>query len=134
MAQIKRRTFVSGAVGAAGITSLGWCAGPARASGSEDVVLVSSGRPTVSLKWWGGEPAKFAAEELRDYLEAMTGVRVRVHPARLLGTAPDHALHGVVARPGAPATRCPRTGSPRRMPSWPTPAETPTPWWPRTTG
>ena len=101
MAQIKRRTFVSGAVGAAGITSLGWGAGPARASGSEDVVLVSSGRPTVSLKWWGGEPAKFAAEELRDYLEAMTGVRVRVHPARLLGAAPDHALHGVVARPGA---------------------------------
>ncbi|WP_405682020.1 DUF4838 domain-containing protein [Streptomyces sp. NBC_00057] len=76
---------------------------PARAAddiGSEAAFrLVRNGRGKATVLWWGGATARFAASELADYVERMSGSRLQVLRAR--PEQPQTATSGVLVLPGS---------------------------------
>jgi hypothetical protein len=67
------------------------------------VALVEDGAPAATLRWWSGddEPvAEFAAGELREYCEAMSGADLPVEATGALDHRPENAPSAVVAGDG----------------------------------
>ncbi|MCX4790507.1 MULTISPECIES: DUF4838 domain-containing protein [unclassified Streptomyces] len=61
--------------------------------------LVHNGRGKATVLWWGGATARFAASELADYVERMSGSRLQVLRAR--PEQPQTATSGVLVLPGS---------------------------------
>ncbi|GAA3485245.1 DUF4838 domain-containing protein [Streptomyces yanii] len=101
MQHLKRRTFLAGVTGAVAMTTVGT---PARASDdtSTEVVfpLVRGGLGKATVLWWGGATARFAASELADYVEKMSGARLRILRAQPQ-QQPQTATSGVLVLPGS---------------------------------
>lgn len=117
MQHLKRRSFLAGVTGAVAETTIGTTAWAADDSGSEATFpLVHNGRGKATVLWWGGVTARFAASELADYVERMSGVRLQVLRAR--PEQPQTATSGVLVLPGSrrQATTVP--------PVWPAKADT----------
>lgn len=105
---VRRRGFLAGAAGLAGATVLapataapaaaatGKAAGPGTAAPA--LPVVSGGRAQATVLWWGEGSAPFAATELRDYIQRITGVRLPLRAATppAAGSLPD-AVTGLVA-------------------------------------
>ncbi|MER6102663.1 DUF4838 domain-containing protein [Streptomyces sp. NPDC001832] len=100
MHHLKRRSFLAGAAGAVGATTIG---APARASedSGSDVAftLAHNGRGKATVLWWGGTTAQFAASELADYVQRMSGARLRI--LRAQPEQPQTATSGVLVLPGS---------------------------------
>ncbi|MFE5256863.1 DUF4838 domain-containing protein [Streptomyces coelicoflavus] len=105
----RRRAFLAGAAGLATAVALPRTA--SAQSGTEPVAsdtsgaglpVVRGGRPAATILWHGTGSAEFAATELRDYIEKITGVRLPLHTGRLSpGSGLPEGVSGFVAlRPG----------------------------------
>ncbi|MEV0808986.1 DUF4838 domain-containing protein [Micromonospora sp. NPDC050200] len=65
-------------------------------------MVTNDGRAVATVTWTGGRVEQFAAEQIRDYVETMTGVRLPVVQASIGGSAPDGGA--VVIRAGRTAS------------------------------
>ncbi|MFB8085171.1 DUF4838 domain-containing protein [Streptomyces sp. NPDC055992] len=93
---VGRRGFLVGAAGLAGAALLAGTTTTGAAAAGGPLRVTSGGRARASILWWGDGSAAFAAAELRDYLRAITGVRLplRTAPAP---AGPPEGVTGLVA-------------------------------------
>ncbi|MFH8473967.1 DUF4838 domain-containing protein [Streptomyces sp. NPDC018000] len=116
MNHVKRRSFLVGAAGSVAATTIGAPARAAEDSGSEAAfALVRNGHGKATVLWWGGATAQFAASELADYVQRMSGARLQILRAR--PGQSQTATSGVLVLPG---NRRQATGVP---PVWPAKAD-----------
>lgn len=101
MSALRRRGFLAGAAGLAGAAVLPWttaaeaaAAVPATATALR---VVTGGRARATVLWWGEGSARFAATELRDYVQRITGVRLPLRAAHAPGTTVPEGITGLVS-------------------------------------
>ncbi|WP_406423807.1 DUF4838 domain-containing protein [Streptomyces sp. NBC_00873] len=100
MHHLKRRSFLAGAAGAVAATTIGAPAQAAEDSGSEPAfALTHNGLGKATVLWWGGATAQFAAAELADYVQRMSGTRLQILHAQ--PEQPRTATSGVLVLPGS---------------------------------
>ncbi|MCX4553360.1 MULTISPECIES: DUF4838 domain-containing protein [unclassified Streptomyces] len=109
--EVRRRGFLVGAAGLAGATVLPLsAAAPATAAtattapagAARTLPVASGGRPAATVLWWGGDSARFAATELRDYVQRITGATLPLRAAAgsTEGAVPAGVTGLVVLRAG----------------------------------
>ncbi|CAL9359386.1 DUF4838 domain-containing protein [Streptomyces sp. enrichment culture] len=102
----RRRGFLAGAAGLATALALPQAAAArpsaAAAAPSAGFPLVQRGRARATVLWQGGGGTRFAATELRDYVQRITGVRLPLRAGRLSpdGAAPEGVTGFVALRAG----------------------------------
>ncbi|MFE7708113.1 DUF4838 domain-containing protein [Streptomyces sp. NPDC057486] len=99
--RLHRRSFLIGATGAAAAALLPLGATPASALPADSggpLPLVDGEHAAATITWYGSEVARFAAEEVRDYVLAITGVSLPLAEAEVRPRTP--AGSGVVLRSG----------------------------------
>ena len=104
MSDLRRRSVLAGASGLAATAVLPWSAvgAPTGAPDTADggLPLVSGGRASARILWYGKGSAPFAARELSTYAHRMTGVRLPVAEAEEpAGGLPDGVTGVVALRP-----------------------------------
>lgn len=112
MSGTRRRGFLAGTAGLAATAALSGQAAaapaaqvaalPARAEDASVLPLVVAGRARATVLWHGTGTAEFAATEVRDYVERITGARLPLRRARLApaGDLPEEVSGFVALRAG----------------------------------